>query len=135
MEKQKKIRKSRVLFQLFSAISVMAWIIYQAIIYSQYAPDFSVQWECVFYILLYGSTGLALLNIDSELILTKIMFTYSASYYLVITGRYVYFLYKFIGDYDSYYHSMNIGWSQFKLLAPLFIGALIFVYKQWQMNR
>lgn len=134
MEKQKKIRRSRVLFQLLSAISVIAWIIYQAI-YSRYAPDFSVQWESVFYILLYGSCGLVLLSIDSKSILIKIMFTYSASYYLVITGRYVYFLYKFTGDWDSYYHSVNIGWLQFKLLAPLFIGALIFIYKQWRTNR
>lgn len=134
MEKQKKIRRSRILFKLFSAISVIAWIIYQAI-YSQYAPDFNVSWECVWYILSYGSFGLVLLNIDVKSIPIKLMFTYSASYCFVITGRYVYFFYKFRGDYDSYYHSVNIGWLQFKLLAPIFIGALIFAYKQWQTNR
>ncbi len=134
MKKQKKIRRSRVLFQLFSAISMIAWIIYQAI-YSKYSPDFSVKWDCVFYISLYGSIGLVLLSIDSKLILTKMIFAYSAAYYFVITGRYVYFLYKFTEDWDSYYHSVNNGWLQFKLLAPISIGALIFVYKAWQTNR
>ena len=134
MKKQKKIRRSRVLFQLFSAISVIAWIIYKAI-YSKYAPDYSVPWECVFYILLYGSSGLVLLNIYSELILTEMMFAYSAAFYFVLSGRYVYILFKFTEDYDSYYHSVDNGWLQFKLLAPISIGALIFVYRQWQMNR
>ena len=37
-----------------------------------------------------------LLSIDSKLILTKIIFAYSSAYYLVVTGRYVYFLFQYV---------------------------------------
>ena len=119
--------------KILAAILIMSWIIYQAV-YSIYAPDHSVSWNCAFYILLYGSIGLSLFCIGSKKIIIQLMFIYAGSYFIILVGRYVYFL-KFIGDYDSYYHSLSLVWLQFKIVASLFLSGLIYGIKQWQTNR
>ena len=119
--------------KILAAILIMSWIIYQGI-YSVYSPDYSVGWSCIFFILSYLSAGITLMCIDSKRLIVKLVFIYGSAYYLILTGRYIYFL-KFIGDYDSYYHSLSVGWLQFKIIASLFLSGLIYGAKQWQTNK
>lgn len=117
-----------------AAILVITWIVYQAI-YSKFAPDYDVAWECIFYILLYSSFGFCLFCIDSKYIIIKLMIIYSGSYFLILACRYVYLFIKFTEDYDAYYHSVDSGWLLYKLFSPLFLGGLLFGLKQWRTNR
>jgi hypothetical protein len=116
-----------------TASLVIIWIIYQAV-YSKFAPDYDVLWECFFYILLYGSFSLCLFSLDSKYIIVKLMIIYSGSYFLILAARYIYLL-KFTGDYEAYYHSVSSGWLLYKLFTPLFLGGLLFAIQSWRTNR
>ena len=112
---------------------MMAWLIYQAI-YSRFAPDYSVIWECIYYILLYVGIGCLTFNIKSNHIIVRFILLYVGIYAFTLSIRYIYLVVTAI-DYETYHYSVSDGWVKFKLFFPVFVTALIIGFQDWRENR